>query len=221
MVWFHTIRGIAVKHWAASVIYFVANFHHFVEKNKIKIILSEVPFFKKIPITETIIKKFAKNHHNWLQCESCLRFFYSHVLITNLTKYSYRRLQLEQHYNTATYSNLLTNILIMTEMEANWDLNLLASPLDRRLSISVGFGHKLLALNSLNKVVHKIILNLHLSVSLILPTHNKVLHKSNPHFRPQFEPHPTHLSSPFFLKLSHKIHQSKNHSPKIRMNTLK
>jgi hypothetical protein len=31
-----------------------------VEKNKIKIILSEVPFFKKIPITETIIKNFPK-----------------------------------------------------------------------------------------------------------------------------------------------------------------
>jgi len=85
----------------------------------------------------------------------------------------------------------------MIEMEANWDLNLLALPLDRRISISVGFRDKLLALNSLNKVVDKIILNLPLSLSLILPTHNKVLHKSNPHFRPQFEPHP-----PFFFKLS-------------------
>jgi hypothetical protein len=48
MVWFHTIRGIAIKQWAASVIYFVANFHHFVGK-KIKIILSQIPFFKKNP----------------------------------------------------------------------------------------------------------------------------------------------------------------------------
>ncbi len=74
-----------------------------------------------------------------------------------LTKYSYRRLPLEQHHNTATYSNLLTNILIITEMGANWDLNLLALPLDRRLSIGVGSGDKPLALNSLNKVVDKII----------------------------------------------------------------
>jgi hypothetical protein len=78
----------------------------------------------------------------------------------------------------------------MIEMEANWDLNLLALPLDRRVSIGVGFRDKLLALNSLNKAVDKIILNLHLSLSLILPTHNKVLHESNAHFRPQFEPHP-------------------------------
>jgi hypothetical protein len=92
----------------------------------------------------------------------------------------------------ATYSNLLTNILIMNEMEANWDLNLLALPVERRLSIGGRFGHKILALNSLNKVIDKIILTLGLSLSLILPTHNKVLHKSNPHFRPQFEPHPTH-----------------------------
>jgi hypothetical protein len=115
----------------------------------------------------------------------------------NLTKYSYWRLPLEQHHNTDTYSNLLTNILIMIEMEGNWDLNFLALPLDGRLSIGVGFGDKLLALNSLNKVVDKIILNLHLSLSLILPTHNKVLYKSNVSFRPQFGPHP-----PFFLKLS-------------------
>jgi hypothetical protein len=115
----------------------------------------------------------------------------------NLTKYSYWRLPLEQHHNTDTYSNLLTNILIMIEMEGNWDLNLLALPLYGRLSIGVGFGDKLLTLNSLNKVVDKIILNLHLSLSLILPTHNKVLHKSNVSFRPQFGPHP-----PFFLKLS-------------------
>jgi len=81
----------------------------------------------------------------------------------------------------------------MIEMEANWDLNLLALPLDRRLSVGVGFRDKLLALNSLNKVVDKIILNLHLSLSLILPTHNIVLHKSNTRYRPQFEPHP-----PFF-----------------------
>ncbi len=114
-----------------------------------------------------------------------------------MTKYSYQGLPLEQHHNTATYSNLLTNILIMIEMEGNWDLNLLTLPLDGRLSIGVGFGDKLLALNSLNKVVDKIILNLHLSLSLTLPTHNKVLHKSNVNFRPQFEPHP-----PFFFKLS-------------------
>jgi hypothetical protein len=72
----------------------------------------------------------------------------------------------------------------MIETEGNWDLNLLALPLDGRLSIGVGFGDKLLALNSLNKVVDKIILNLHLSLSLVLPTHNKVLHKSNPRFKP-------------------------------------
>jgi hypothetical protein len=138
----------------------------------------------------------------------------------NLTKYSYRWLPLEQNHKTATYSNLLTNILIMIEMEANWDLNSLALPLDRRLSIGVGFGDKLLSLNSLNKVVGKIILNLHLSLSLIFPTHNKVLHRSNPHFRPQFEPHPTHSSSLFF-KVIYKIHEGKDHSPKIRMNTLK
>ncbi len=138
----------------------------------------------------------------------------------NLTKYSYRWLPLEQHDNRATYSNLLTNILIMIEMEANWDLNLLALPLDRRLSIGVGFGDKLLALNSLNKVVDKIILNLYLSLSLIPPTHNKNLHKNNPHFRPQFDPHPIHSSS-LFLKVICKIHQSKDHSSKKRMNTLK
>jgi hypothetical protein len=33
---FHTIRGIVIKQWAASVIYFVGNFHHFVKKMKIK-----------------------------------------------------------------------------------------------------------------------------------------------------------------------------------------
>jgi len=121
----------------------------------------------------------------------------------NLTKYSYRWLPLEQHHTTATYSNLWTNILIMNEMEANWDLNLLALPIERRLSIGVRFGHKIFALNSLNKVMDKIILTLGLSLSLILPTHNKVLHKSNPHFRPQFEPHPTHSSS-LFSKLSTK-----------------
>jgi hypothetical protein len=33
----------------------------FCEKNKIKIILSQIPFFKKIPITETMIKKFQKS----------------------------------------------------------------------------------------------------------------------------------------------------------------
>jgi hypothetical protein len=129
----------------------------------------------------------------------------------NLIKYSYQRLPLEQHHSRATYSNLLTNILIMIEMEANWDLNLLALPIERRLSIGVRFGHKIFALNSLNKVINKIILTLGLSLSLILPTHNKVLHKSNPHFRPQFEPHPTHSSSPFF-KAIHKIHQSEDYS---------
>jgi hypothetical protein len=136
----------------------------------------------------------------------------------NLTKYSYQLLPLEHHHSTATYSNLLTNILIMNEMEANWDLNLLALPLDRRLSISVRFGHTIWALNSLNKVMDKIILILGLSLRLTLPTHNKVLHKSNPHFRPQFEAHPTHSSSLFF-KAIHKIHQSKDYSSKIRMNT--
>jgi hypothetical protein len=48
MVSFHTIRGIAIKQWAALVIYFVPNFHHFV-KNKFKIILSQFPVFKKTP----------------------------------------------------------------------------------------------------------------------------------------------------------------------------
>jgi hypothetical protein len=108
----------------------------------------------------------------------------------------------------------------MIDMEANWDFNLLGLALDKRLSIGVGFGNKLFALNSLNKVVKKIILNLHLSLSFILPTDNKVLHKSNPHFRPQFEPHPTHSSSLFF-KAIYKIHRRKDHSPKIRMNTFK
>jgi hypothetical protein len=125
-----------------------------------------------------------------------------------LTKYSYWGLPLEQHHSTATYSNLLSNILIMNEMEANWDLNLLALPLDRRLSIGVRFGHKIFALNSLNKFIDKIILTLGLTLRLILPTHKKVLHKkvlhkSNLHFRPQFELHPTHSSS-LFLKLSTK-----------------
>jgi hypothetical protein len=60
MVWFHTIRGIAIKQWAGSVIYFVANFQHFVEKSKIKIILSQIPFLKKKPIIETIRKKIPK-----------------------------------------------------------------------------------------------------------------------------------------------------------------
>ncbi len=80
MVSFHTIRGIAIKQWLALVNYFVANFHHFVKK-KIKIILPQIPIFwgKKL---KTGKKKVAKNHHNQLQCESCLRFFYSHVLIT-------------------------------------------------------------------------------------------------------------------------------------------
>jgi hypothetical protein len=136
-----------------------------------------------------------------------------------LTKYSYWWLPLEQQHSTATYSNFLTNILIMNEMEANWDLNLLALPLDRRLSIGVRFGHKILALNPLNKLIDKIILTLGLSLRLILPTHNKVLHKSNLHFRPQFEAHPTHSLSLFF-KAIHKIHQSKDYSSKIRMNTL-
>jgi hypothetical protein len=58
----------------------------------------------------------------------------------NSTKYSYQGLPLDQHHNTATYSNLLTNILIKIEMEGNRDLNLLALPLDGRLSIGVGFG---------------------------------------------------------------------------------
>jgi hypothetical protein len=62
---------------------------------------------------------------------------------------------------------------------------------------------KILALNSLNNVIDKIILTLGLSLRLILPTRNKVLHKSNPHFRPQFElilsTHP-----PFSSKLSTK-----------------
>jgi hypothetical protein len=58
------IRGIAVKQWAALVIYFVANFHHFVKKN-LKIILPQFPVFKKKkPITEKKGKKIAKNHHN-------------------------------------------------------------------------------------------------------------------------------------------------------------
>ncbi len=135
-----------------------------------------------------------------------------------LTKYSYRRLPLEQHHSTATYSNLLTNILIMNEMEANWDFNLLALPLDWRLSIGVRFGHKILALNSLNKLIDKIILTLGLSLRIILPTHKKVLHKSNLHFKPQFELHPTHSSSLFF-KAIHKIHQSKDYTSKIRMKT--
>jgi hypothetical protein len=86
-------------------------------------------------------------------------------------------------------TKLLTNILIMNEMEANWDLNLLALPQDRRLSIGVRFGHMIWALNSLNKVMDKIILilgspypliikfsikvilTLGLSLSLVLPTH--------------------------------------------------
>jgi hypothetical protein len=138
----------------------------------------------------------------------------------NLTKYSYWWLPVEQNHHTAPYSNLLPNTLIMIDMEANWDFNLLGLALDKRLSIGVGFGNKLFALNSLNKVVKKIILNLHLSLSFILPTDNKVLHKSNPHFRPQFEPHPTHSSSLFF-KAIYKIHRRKDHSPKIRMNTFK
>jgi hypothetical protein len=120
-----------------------------------------------------------------------------------LTKYSYRRLPLEQHHSTATCSNLLTNILIMNEMEANWDFNLLALPLDWRLSIGVRFGHKILALNSLNKLIYKTILTLGLSLRLILPTHKKVLHKSNLHFRPSLSfILPTH--PPFSLKLSTK-----------------
>ncbi len=136
----------------------------------------------------------------------------------NLTKYSYQWLPPEQHHSTATYSNLLTNILIMNEMEANWDLNLLALPLDRRLSIGVRFGHKILALNLLNKLIDKIILTLGLSLRFVLPTHNKVLHISNPHFRFQFQPHPTYSSSLFF-KAIHKIHQSEDNSSKVRMNT--
>jgi hypothetical protein len=32
----------------------------FCEEKKIKIILSQIPFFKKIPITETIIKNLPK-----------------------------------------------------------------------------------------------------------------------------------------------------------------
>jgi hypothetical protein len=107
----------------------------------------------------------------------------------------------------------------MNEMEANWDLNLLALRLDRRLSIGVRFGHKILALNSLNKLIDKIILTLGLSLRLILPDHNKVFHKSNLQFKPQFEPHPTHSSSISF-KAIHKIHQSKYYSSKIGMNTL-
>ncbi len=67
---------------------------------------------------------------------------------------------LEQHHNTIAYSSLLTNMLIMIEMETNWDLNLLALPIEKRLSIGVRFGHKILVLNSLNKVINKIILTL-------------------------------------------------------------
>ncbi len=43
--------------------------------------------------------------------------------------------------------------------------------------IGVRFGHKILAHNLLNKVINKIILTLCLSLSLILPTHYKVIHK--------------------------------------------
>jgi len=60
MVSSHTIRGIAIKQWAASVIYFVANFHHFVKK-KFKIILSQISVFtKKNPITGKKEKKLLK-----------------------------------------------------------------------------------------------------------------------------------------------------------------
>jgi hypothetical protein len=49
MVSFHTIRGIAIKQWAALVISFVGNFHHFVEKKKIKEYFVTNSFLKKIP----------------------------------------------------------------------------------------------------------------------------------------------------------------------------
>jgi len=55
MLSFHPIRGIVIKQWSASVIYFVGNFHHFVKKKKIKEYFVTNSFLKKIPITE---KKF-------------------------------------------------------------------------------------------------------------------------------------------------------------------
>jgi hypothetical protein len=121
----------------------------FCEKNKFKIILSQIPFFKKNNHNWNNNNFFCQNHPNWLQCESCLIFSTLMFWSPNFIKYSYWWLPLEQNHKTATYSNLLTNILIMIEMEANWDLNLLALPLDRRLSIGVGSGDKPLALNSL------------------------------------------------------------------------
>jgi hypothetical protein len=81
----------------------------------------------------------------------------------NLTKYSYGWLPLKQHHSTAAYSNLLTNILIMIEMETDWDLNLLVLSIERRLSIGVRFGHKILAHNFLNKIINKFNLTLCLS----------------------------------------------------------
>jgi hypothetical protein len=80
MVSFHTIRGIAIKQWAALVISFVANFNHFIKKN-LRFFCHKFLSLRKL-ITEKKEKEIAKNHHNSLQRESCLRFFYSHVLIT-------------------------------------------------------------------------------------------------------------------------------------------
>jgi hypothetical protein len=141
----------------------------------------------------------------------------------NLTKYSYGWLPLKQHHSTAANSNLLTNILIMIEMETDWDLNLLVLSIERRLSIGVRFGYKILAHNFLNKIIIKINLTLCLSCIggrfghkilahiLLYKVINKIilaLGSSYPFILP-------------FFKAIHKIHQSKDHSPKIRMNTLK
>jgi len=59
MLSFHPIRGIVIKQWASSVIYFVGNFHHFMKKKKIKEYFVTNSFFLKIPITEKKFKKLA------------------------------------------------------------------------------------------------------------------------------------------------------------------
>jgi hypothetical protein len=140
----------------------------------------------------------------------------------NLTKYSYGWLPLKQHHSTAANSNLLTNILIMIEMETDWDLNLLVMSTERRLSIGVRFGYKILAHYLLNKIINKI--NLILCLSYIgvrfghkILDHN-LLNIINKIILTLGSSYPFIL--PFF-KAIHIIHQSKYHSPKIRMNTLK
>ncbi len=59
MLWFHPIRGVVIKQWAASVIYFVANFHHFVKKIIIEYFVTNSFFFLK-PITEKKIKNLLE-----------------------------------------------------------------------------------------------------------------------------------------------------------------